>query len=142
MSPAGDEMERDMAQHWSAIFGAEVRLRRVQLGLETQQALVERMGYKTHATITQIEMGNIMANFEVAMELARFLGIDLNAVMGVVAPPPPPKEWYSDMFMLRLPAKVHELWSHAAQQEILTRTVEEMGRAMRETRTQRSADHP
>jgi hypothetical protein len=37
------------------------------------------------------------------------------------------------MFMVRLPAKVHELWTQGAQQEILTRTVEEMGRAMRET---------
>lgn len=121
---------------WSALFGAEVRYKRVKLGLGTQQALAERLGHKDHATITQIEMGNVKANLDVAIELARYLQIDLNAIMGITTPQAPESplgDWFSDMFMVRLPSKVHELWQPGAQQEIMTRMVEEMGRAMRET---------
>lgn len=121
-------------EQWSKIFGAHVRLKRVQMGFHTQQALAEHLGFATHGTISQIEMGNVAANFDVACHLASFLGISLDAILGMTPPPAEgSQEWYSDMFMVRLPAKVHELWSQGAQQEILTRTVEEMGRAMRET---------
>jgi DNA-binding XRE family transcriptional regulator len=122
-------------EQWSKVFGAHVRLKRVQMGFHTQQALAEHLGFATHGTISQIEMGNVAANFDVACHLASFLGISLDAILGMPLAPgtPASQEWYSDMFMVRLPAKVHELWSQGAQQEILTRTVEEMGRAMRET---------
>lgn len=121
-------------EQWSKVFGAHVRLKRVQMGFHTQQSLAEHLGFATHGTIAQIEMGNIVANFEVACQLASFLGISLDAILGTApVAPPVQQEWYSDMFMVRLPAKVHELWTKEAQQEILTRTVEEMGQAMRET---------
>lgn len=125
-----------MAQQWGALFGAEVRLKRVRLGLATQQALAERLGYKTHATITQIEMGNVAAHLDVALELARYLQIDLNAVMGIVQAPGEGslhEDWFSEMFMVRFPTRVYELWPQAAQQEILVRMVEAMAQAMRET---------
>lgn len=125
-----------MAQQWGALFGAEVRLKRVRLGLATQQALAERLGYKTHATITQIEMGNVAAHFDVALELARYLQIDLNAVMGIVQAPTEggaQEDWFSEMFMVRFPTRVYELWPLGAQQEILVRMVEAMAQAMRET---------
>jgi DNA-binding XRE family transcriptional regulator len=123
-------------QQWSKIFGAHVRLRRVQMGFLTQQSLAESLGFASHVSIAQIEMGNIAAHFDIACQLASFLHISLDAMLGLPSSPtegPPSQEWYSDMFMVRLPAKVHELWTQGAQQEILTRTVEEMGRAMRET---------
>lgn len=121
-------------EQWSKVFGAHVRLKRVQMGFHTQQALAEHLGFATHGSISQIEMGNVVANFDVACHLASFLGISLDAILGMTpAPVPVSQEWYSDMFMVRLPAKVHELWTQGAQQEILTRTVEAMGRAMRET---------
>ena len=119
-------------EQWGKIFGAHVRLKRVQMGFHTQQALAEHLGFATHGTISQIEMGNVVANFDVACQLASFLGISLDGILGMGKPPVGP-EWYSDMFMVRLPAKVHELWGQVAQQEILTRTVEAMGQAMRET---------
>lgn len=124
-----------MDQQWNKLFGAHVRLRRVQMGFHTQQSLAEALGYASHVSIAQIEMGNIAAHFDVACQLASFLGISLDAMLGLPGRPGEPagQEWYSDMFMVRLPAKVHELWQPSAQQEILTRTVEEMGRAMRET---------
>lgn len=121
-------------ESWSKIFGAQVRLKRVQMGFHTQQALAEHLGFATHGTISQIEMGNVVANFDVACQLASFLGISLDAIVGTgAAPAGARQEWYADMFMMRLPGKVHELWSREAQQEIITRTVEAMGRAMRET---------
>lgn len=121
---------------WGALFGAEVRHKRVRLGLGTQQALADRIGLKDHSSITQIEMGNVKANLDVAIALARYLQIDMNAVMGITtpsAPDAPQEDWFSEMFMVRFPTRVYELWPRHAQQEILTRTVEEMGRAMRET---------
>ena len=121
-------------EQWSKIFGAHVRLKRVQLGFHTQQALAEHLGFATHGTIAQIEMGNVAANFDVACHLASFLGISLDAILGTATPQSATShEWFSDMFMVRLPQKVHELWVPSAQQEIITRTVEEMGRAMRDT---------
>lgn len=126
--------ERATVEQWSKIFGAHVRLKRVQMGFHTQQALAEHLGFATHGSIAQIEMGNVVANFDVACHLASFLGISLDAILGMTPPAGMgQQEWYSDMFMVRLPAKVHELWTQSAQQEILTRTVEEMGKAMRET---------
>lgn len=126
--------EGDTVEQWSKIFGAHVRLKRVELGFQTQQALAEYLGYATHGTISQIELGNVAANFDVACQLAVFLKISLDALLGLApAPASSGTEWYRDMFMVRLPAKVHELWPSSAQQEILTRTVEEMGRAMRDT---------
>jgi DNA-binding XRE family transcriptional regulator len=128
---------------WSKIFGAQVRVKRVEMGFHTQQSLAEHLGFASHVSITQIEMGHVAAHFDVACQLASFLHISLDAMLGM-APPSDggsvPQEWYSDMFMLRLPAKVHECWSPRAQQEILTRTVEEMGRAMRETMTPPAAE--
>lgn len=121
-------------ESWSKIFGAQVRLKRVQMGFHTQQALAEHLGFATHGTISQIEMGNVVANFDVACQLASFLGISLDAIVGTTpAPAGARQEWYADMFMMRLPGKVHELWTREAQQEIITRTVEAMGRAMRDT---------
>lgn len=132
--PGRSRKEGATVEQWSKIFGAHVRLKRVQMGFHTQQALAEHLGFATHGSIAQIEMGNVVANFDVACHLASFLGISLDAILGM---PPTPQaaqhEWYSDMFMVRLPAKVHELWTQGAQQEILTRTVEEMGKAMRDT---------
>jgi len=128
--------EGETVEQWSKIFGAHVRLKRVELGFQTQQALAEYLGYATHGTISQIELGNVAANFDVACQLAVFLKISLDALLGLTPAPPTSaasSEWYRDMFMVRLPAKVHELWPSSAQQEILTRTVEEMGRAMRDT---------
>ena len=121
-------------EHWSKLLGAQVRLERVKKGFDTQQSLAERMGFATHGTIAQIEMGNVAANFDVACQLAVFLGISLDAILGVHQEQrETPQEWYTDMLMLRLPGKIHECWAPRAQQEILTRTVEEMGRAMRAT---------
>jgi transcriptional regulator with XRE-family HTH domain len=128
--------EGDRVEQWSKIFGAHVRLKRVEMGFQTQQALAEYLGYATHGTISQIELGNVAANFDVACQLAVFLKISLDSLLGIASTSPPAassSEWYRDMFMVRLPAKVYELWPSNAQQEILTRTVEEMGRAMRET---------
>lgn len=126
--------EEGGVESWSKILGAQVRLKRVQMGFHTQQALAEHLGFATHGTISQIEMGNVVANFDVACQLASFLGISLDAIVGT---PPAPggarQDWYADMFMMRLPGNIHELWTRAAQQEILTRTVEAMGRAMRDT---------
>lgn len=121
---------------WSALFGAEVRHKRVRLGLVSQQALAERLGWKDHASIGQIEMGNVKANLDVAIELARYLQIDLNAIMGITqvpGPDVPTADWMHEMFMVRLPSRVYEIWPPVAQQEILVRMVEEMGRAMRDT---------
>jgi transcriptional regulator with XRE-family HTH domain len=121
---------------WSKIFGAQVRLRRVQMGFQTQQELAAHLGFATHGTIAQIEMGNVAANFDVACHLASVLGISLDAILGMAPAAgdgPDVRAWYSEMFMVRLPAQVHALWSTGAQQEILTRTVEAMGQAMRET---------
>lgn len=122
-------------EQWGKVFGAQVRLRRVQMGLYTQQALAQQMGYATHGSISQIEMGNVAANFDVACQLALFLGISLDAILGLTPAPAPPAtpEWYADMLMVRLPSHVHALWAPGTQQEILTRLVEAMGRAMRET---------
>ena len=128
--------EGDTVEQWSKIFGAHVRLKRVELGFQTQQALAEYLGYATHGTISQIELGNVAANFDVACQLAVFLKISLDALLGLSPAPASAAaggEWYRDMLMIRLPSKVHELWEPSAQQEILVRVVEEMGRAMRET---------
>src|SRR5215813_7842902 len=81
-----------MSARWGKLFGAEVRYKRVQLGIESQQALAERLGYRDHGTLTQIEMGNVESNFGVAMELARYLQIDLNAILGIVPQRPRPPE--------------------------------------------------
>jgi len=104
-----------MGQHWGALFGAEVRYKRVKLGLESQQKLAERLNYKNHATITQIEMGNVMAHFDVAMEIAKYLQIDLNAIMGITPTPhrdnpagPPPE--MSDPVLVRMLAMLEKLW--------------------------------
>ena len=132
--PGRARTEGARVENWSKIFGANVRLKRVQMGFHTQQALAEHLGFATHGSISQIEMGNVAANFDVACHLASFLGISLDAILGMTPPAAGvSQEWYSDMFMVRLPAKVHELWQPSAQQEIITRTVEAMGRAMRET---------
>ena len=116
-------------------FGAQVRLKRVELGFQTQQELAASLGFATHGTISQIEMGNVAAHFEVACELARVLGISLDALLGLEAPPQPPvlPDWASEMLMVRLPARVQDLWTPPAQQEILVRMLEEMVRAMRAT---------
>ena len=133
--------EGGRVEHWGKIFGAHVRLKRVQMGFHTQQALAEHLGFATHGTISQIEMGNVVANFDVACQLASFLGISLDAILGMT-PAPVGQEWYSDFFMVRFPTKVHELWSQGGQQEILTRTVEAMGQAMRETMTSQTGAPP
>jgi transcriptional regulator with XRE-family HTH domain len=130
---ARERKEGSQVEQWDKVFGAQVRLKRVERGLYSQQALAERMGFATHGTIAQIEMGNVVANFDVACQLAVFLGISLDAILGMPPQVSPAQEWYSDMFMVRLPGKVHELWTSRAQQQILTRTVQEMGRAMEET---------
>ena len=121
-------------EQWSKVLGAHVRLKRVQMGFLTQQSLAEHLGFATHGTIAQIEMGNVAANFDVACHLASFLGISLDAIIGM-APPgqAQSREWFSDMFMVRLPSTVHELWQPGAQQEIITQTMEAMARAMRTT---------
>ena len=49
-------------------------------GFLTQQSLAEHLGFATHGTIPQIEMGNVAANFDVACHLASFLGISLDAI--------------------------------------------------------------
>lgn len=123
-----------VVEQWNKVFGAQVRLKRVQLGFHTQQALAEHLGFATHGTISQIEMGNVVANLDVALQLAAFLEISLDAIIGLRPPASARHEWYSDMLMLRLPGTVHAFWSPEAQQEILTRAVEELGRAMRETK--------
>lgn len=120
-------------EQWRMMFGAQVRLKRVQLGFRTQQALADYVGFATHGSISQIEMGNIAPHFDVACQLASFLGISLDAIIGLSVPEPAGHEWYRDMLMVRLPAAVQELWSPGAQQEILTRAMEAMAQAMRET---------
>ena len=121
-------------EQWSKRFGAQVRLRRVELGFQTQQALAESLGFATHGTISQIEMGNVAANFEVACELAKALQISLDDLLGLERRPGPPMpDWLSEMLMVRLPARVQDLWAPPAQQEILVQMLESMVRAMRET---------
>lgn len=46
---------------------------------------------------------------------------------------PPASEVWDEMLMVQIPTDVQALWSPRAQQEIIVRMVEELGRAMRET---------
>lgn len=121
------------AESSSKIFGAQVRLKRVQMGFHTQQALAEQMGFAAHGTIAQIEMGNVAANFDVACRLASFLGISLDQLLGLPAAPAA-REWYSDLLMLRLPPQVTCLWSTEAHREMVVQALEALVRVMRENR--------
>ena len=57
------------------------------------------------------------------------LGLPPRAAGGPGAMP----DWLSEMLMVRLPARVQDLWAPPAQQEILVQMLEAMVRTMRAT---------
>ena len=130
---------------WMKVFGVQVRAKRLELGL-TQQDVAAALGYTT-SMISQIESGDVLPNFDKALQLARYLQMDMAELLQLMGfrgegeAPPPQQGWWRDMFILRLPSNLHAMWTPPAQQEILVRVVEELGRAMRETMGQeRSTD--
>ena len=124
---------------WMKAFGVQVRAKRQELGL-TQQDVASATGY-TVSMISQIESGDVLPNLDKAMQLARYLQMDmaeLLQLLGFRGSGPSEGAWWRDMFILHLPANMHAIWPAAAQLEILVRTVEELGRAMRDTMPARS----
>jgi transcriptional regulator with XRE-family HTH domain len=128
----GSERRGDMAEPWVHRFGIEVRAKRSEANI-TQQELAARVGYENAGMISQIERGDVTPHFDKVLKLAQYLNLDMNRILGLHGSLEGSGDWWSEMLMIRLPSKVHDLWEPSAQQEILVRMVEEMGRAMRET---------
>lgn len=120
---------------WMKAFGMQVRAKRQELGL-TQQDVATAAGY-TVSMISQIESGDVLPNLDKAMQLARYLQMDMAELLQLMgfrdSGPSGEGAWWRDMFILHLPANMHTFWPVAARLEILVRTVEELGRAMRDT---------
>jgi transcriptional regulator with XRE-family HTH domain len=105
-------------------IGQAVRSRRELFGL-SQKALGAATGY-TPGMIAQIEQGKVLPSFPQALRLAHYLGIDLNHLSGVVPLEAPREEWFSEVFLLRLPGSVQRLWPGVVQQRALLNALQAM----------------
>jgi transcriptional regulator with XRE-family HTH domain len=81
----GEKPEISVGPH-SARFGAAVRRERERKAW-SQLALAQRVSYESHGMIASIESGRKAPSFEMACELALALGISLDALVTLSAPP-------------------------------------------------------